>query len=397
MLCKNTYVLYPAGYGGSYINWAINASDQDLKNQTVQDPINGTSSEMYGGVGTSHLHIRMPTHQGLYHHLIWNLYNRPQDKKVYIINCGNGNINLAISIIAQYDPEGVFVVVHDNGDEDTMSYGHINCITKWPTYIEATVALRAINPSIPALHNGFDAHNCAKDLEFRNWLVDNPQVFMNLSAPDTEQLDNFIDSYADWYTVRNQRQPHEVNTDMYVDRVDLTNRLFLLTNRDVASTKFLDWFNNFMLNSQVSNSYDTDHVAGFHSNYVAAQANLQWFASLEHWEQTGELDAYLTSHSVIESEIVSRILSRSAIRKVDSRHQDFWVSSYARLRGADWPNIDPDPYSFYTLPAWIQQEMLDFGFEPQVNKPIDAVRQLDWRNMSTESINKVYQNSLSNA
>lgn len=395
MLRKNVYLLYPAGYSGSYINWAIQVSDCDLTDQTVRDPVNSTKSEKYGGAGTSHMHTRIPTHQGLFHHLIWVLYNRPTDKKVYVVNCGDSNINLAVAMIAQYDTDGVFVLVHDNADASIRSYGNINCVTKWPTYIEAALSLKVINPNLPPLHEGFDAYNCAKDRQFRNWLVENPQLFMHLSSPESQQFDDYIDSYADWYKVRNLRQPHEVNTDMYVDRVDLTNRLFSLTCTQVCAPEFVHWFKNFMSDSQVSTNYTCEHVSDFHDTYIAAQPNLQWFKSLEQWEQTGELDQYLTSHSVIEAEIVSRILALSNIKELDNSHRDHWVSAYTRLRGAEWPELDTDPYSFHTLPDWIQQEMTEFGFEPHVARPLDAVRQLDWRNMSTESINKVYQNSLS--
>ena len=49
MLQKNVYILYPPGYCGSYINWAIHASDKELQKITVKDPLNNKNSAKYGG------------------------------------------------------------------------------------------------------------------------------------------------------------------------------------------------------------------------------------------------------------------------------------------------------------------------------------------------------------
>ena len=102
--------MYPAGYGGSYINWAISISDADLHQSTIKAPVNQTSSKEFGASGTSHLHVRVPTHQDVYFHMAWVAYNRPDEKKVYILNtAGPTMLYDTVRYIMQYDPTGVFI------------------------------------------------------------------------------------------------------------------------------------------------------------------------------------------------------------------------------------------------------------------------------------------------
>jgi len=389
MLKKNVYILYPAGYSGSYISWAINASDKDLARTTVANPVNKKQSAALGGPGTSHLHTRIPTHQNVDQHLVWVLYNRPTDCRVYIINADGHDVYRGIATIAQYDPDGVFISIHNNNDADVDSYGTINCVTKWPTYIDATLAYKWDMQ----MHNGFNAHDCATDRLFRNWVVDNHRSFFrhNLTL-DNEKLGMWLKSYIDWYNIRHESQPHEVNKNTYIAAPSLDNRVFELSCKDIPSEQFLQWFDKFMEDSDVSDSWDTTPVASVHQDYITAQENLHWFESIQHWEETGQLDEYLTSHSVIEAMVIERIFTQSNNVALDDLHQARWAEFYSNCRGPDWPDNITSEYQFWDLPKWVQEEIINFGYQFSLpGKPNSAILELDWRNMSLDAINHVYQ------
>ena len=386
MLQKNVYILYPPGYCGSYINWAIHASDKELQEITVKDPLNNQNSAKYGGAGTSHMHVRIPTHQGLDHHLSWVIYNRPVDSKIYLISTDYDEVYSAIKIISQADPTGVFVSIHNNDCPVVDAFGTINCVTKWPTFAEI-MALRY------PLHDTFDSYDCAQDRTFRNYVVrNNHKFFRHNRILDQDLLSKkYIDKQENWYKIRHRAQPHEVNESMYVVGVDLSNRLFEISCQDICSDVFRTWFDNFMKCSQVSTAYDQDTVNAYHSTYIQAQKNLQWFDSFNAWKQTGQLDDYLQSHSIIEAQLILEIFKQSGLVWLDSQQQDQWTSFYARCRGPDWPDADSE-YDFFDLPDWVQKEIQDFGYGFCIPvKPIKAILELDWENATTADINRVYQ------
>ena len=81
--------MYPAGYSGNYVNWAINISDTTQYQFTTKNSVNQHDSNKYGSAGTSHLHHRIPTHQGVDQVISWIAHHRPNEKKIYVINPGN--------------------------------------------------------------------------------------------------------------------------------------------------------------------------------------------------------------------------------------------------------------------------------------------------------------------
>lgn len=390
MLKKNVYICYPPGYSGSYINWAINASDKDQSLTTVPDPVNTSLSKKFGGAGTSHLHTRLPTHQGLKAHLTWVLYNQPKDCRVYIINVDGGASVAAIHTISCYDPDGIFINIHNDNDVDVDSFCTINCVTKWPVYSEVLLGDRVTETD--KIHDQFNPYDCSKDRIFRNWVVEGKDYFRHNAKLDFEMLDAFTNQYNSWYDTRHRAQPHEVNESMYIVKPDLSNRVFELSARDVSSDKFLPWFENFMSVSQVSDGWDTSTVQNIHPRYISSQVNLQWFESIARWEQTGELDDYLVSHSIIESQVIIRLFKNSNILFFTDKQKDDWDVFYYRCKGPDWPAETTDEHHYWDLPEWIQKEILDFGYKLSVlGKPNPVMKTLDWKNLSLEEINQIYQ------
>jgi hypothetical protein len=129
MLTKNIYIMYPAGYFGTFVNWAIHRADADLRLTTVDNPVNRSGSTKLGGVGTSHLHKKVPTHNPTFQHIMWMLYNRPTEKKIYNINISSDDdgallgINGFVELMMASDPTGIFINIHDNNNIDVRNFG----------------------------------------------------------------------------------------------------------------------------------------------------------------------------------------------------------------------------------------------------------------------------------
>ena len=312
MLKKNVYILYSPGYCGNFINWSINISDSETRQTTIDNPINNEESKALGGFGTSHLHTRIPTHQGVHHHLIWTLHNKPTDKRVYTIGAENFMVRKGISYIAQYDPDGVFINIHNDDNDDIDAFGTINMMTKWPTFLDVKLALQqdrwGRDLEVPQT---IDPYNCATDRDFRNWIVHHhDRALQHNGKMNYAMLDKAMSNWSDWYDCRNRVQPHEVNEQYYMVKPSLENRVFELSCKDVCSDQFVPWFNNFMNTTQISDDFDTNQVSIVHPQYIEAQANLQWFESIKNWEDTGKLDNFLTSHSGIEALVIVRMMKK---------------------------------------------------------------------------------------
>jgi hypothetical protein len=398
MLTKNVYILYPAGYSGSYVNWAIHASDDDLCKQTVESPINLNSNSKYGGIGTSHLHHRIPTHQSIKQHLPWLILNKPVDKKVYILNSDKDDIAEVFCSILGYDKDPIFIVVHDNNDMDIRSYGQINCSTKWPVFFAANHAMfdRKLT---------FDPFDCANDRNFRNLVAENQVGFRDLYPLDDcvlDQVKSHYLNYLNWFRARNLQNPHEVNADYYIDRESFPeNCIFQISCLDVVTENFPNILNNILNQSQCLSSFDTNRIASVHQEYVKIQKNLQWFDSLNTWKQQGHVDEYLLSHSAIQGMIISRILKdceledRDPVTGSNPLGYMAWQAFYYRVKDPSWPECDHEQ-DFYLLPKKVQIELIqNFNYVPKFSADPERAKcrsaLVNWKNLSLEEINTIYQ------
>lgn len=306
MLTKNIYILYPPGYSGSYIHWAISKSDVDLTNLTVDDPLNKHANEKFGGAGTAHLHTRIPTHQDSLRHLIWVALNRPTENKIYLINChkyadspDKRSVEDAIKSILQLDPNPVFIIIHDTDDMDVRKYGSLNTITKWPIFFKANQQI--------AIEHQFDSFNCKDSIDARNLFVNRYEYIFPYSSPlNMKKMERKMRWYKQWYTVRNTFNGHEVNEDTYLLPKETLEHVYSISVRDIVSDKFLAWFENFTAMSQSSN-YNTSYVNSYHSNYVDAQDNFKWFAEIVEFRKTYQLTDFLRSHSLIQAFIIMEV------------------------------------------------------------------------------------------
>ena len=392
MLIKNIYILYPAGYSGSYVNWAINASDDDLCKTTVESPVNQNMNSMYGGIGTSHLHHRIPTHQGIKQHLPWLILNKPVDKKIYILNCSNNDIDEVFCSILGSDKYPIFIVIHDNNDMDIRNYGHINCCTKWPVFFAADHAYHGRNLK-------FDPFDYENDRNFRTLVAENHVGLRHMYPLDDSMLGQIklhYKNYLNWFHARNLQNPHEVNSNYYIERQDFPeNCIFQISCLDVVSDHFPTILNNILDQSQSLTSFDTDRIKSVHQEYVKSQKNLQWFDSLQTWEQQGYIDEYLLSHSAIQGMIISRILKDCLFEVIDPLDYMAWQAFYYRVKDSSWPTCD-DERDFCLLPKKIQAELIKlFNYVPKYNTdPMRAKCRsalANWKNLSLEEINIHYQ------
>lgn len=389
--------MYPAGYCGSYVNWAISVSDKDLSSTTVKNPINGDAGTQYGGAGTSHKHIRVPTHQGIAYHTAWVMQNKELAAKprIYIINSAGTALYSTVWNIAMYDPTGVFIQINHNDELNIKSFGTINCVTKWPSYMAATLAGSPNEDGANKIHATFDPFDCANDILFRNWVIQDSGSFFRQNKKFNDELMNqFVNRYNKTFLIRNKYQPHEFNETMYLSEINLTNRVFSLSCLDVCQSNFPNWLAEFMQVSKVSDNYNCDHIEGFHKNYIDSQPNLQWFTSIQNWELSGEIDDYLMSHSIIQAQVIENILHRSGIMKLTITERDAWVNAYSSIRTESWPALNIDEHCYYDLPISIQSELVNAGYKTHIPYPPNKVMlTLDWQNLSLHEINEVYQRS----
>lgn len=300
MLTKNVYILYPAGYSGSYIHWAINITDYNNSQFTIKDPINSSDSKKFGGIGTSHLHTRIPSHQGLMETLHWKIVNKDNDTKIYLINIHPDRDNAKIiKELMMSDPTGIFINIHDNSDFLIQSYGFINCVIKWPSFLYVT----AFNNF--KLHEQFDIFNCKDDIIFRNYCVENMNILCNNPPIDFLQLTEYLKRRKEWFNRRSSLQYHEINENYYITNYEIENRIFELSCYDIVTDKFPNILKNIFLESNLSNNFDFDYLENFHYNYIKSQKNLQWFESFNKWQRDGVIDDYLNSHSIIAAILIN--------------------------------------------------------------------------------------------
>lgn len=306
MLSKNIYLLYPPGYSGSYISWCISKSEESLASVTVDNPVNTSSTDKYGGYGTSHLHHRIPTHSNIHQIVAWIILNKPTDKKIYLVNFHNeGFLGYTINHIMSFDRDPVFIHISAN-NEDTLALANLNAITKWPLYFQ-----------VAELDTRFDINLYSPDKrELRNKFVKNYDTFFPSSRPfnfDTEfdYIDNVVEfrrHYQLWFNLRNSNNPHEVNDSFYVKPKDVPDHFYSIDLMEIFKDTFSDRLADIMKSSQ-SGNFDFSYVKNFHQTYIDTQINLQLLKELKDFRITKEVTSYLTSHPLIEALVIREVLN----------------------------------------------------------------------------------------
>ena len=407
MLTKNVYLLYPAGYSGNYVNWAISASDEDLRLTTVKNPINNTTTKQRGAAGTSHLHERVPTHQNIQEHLYWTICNRPTEFKIYVIFTQTDTMGWTISSICRIDPDPVFILIHDNSDKDVRVYGNLNCIQKWPTCNHTLQNVRNLEIDSQSLRTGihhppdndlYDFFNCADDQLLRNNIAKKQYpYFVKLDPLDSLTKKNYsFETHRSkiWYQTRSQLQPHELLASTYLIRDEIPEEsIYQLSCADVVSLDFVDILQKILEESGCSSKFDVDPVRQVHQEYISAQQNLNWFGSIRHWRETGELDDYLSGHAAVQGFLLQELLDKAGYRESFDYTNAEWQRWYNVIRDESWPDCNQES-DFVKLPAQIRHEMetnFDYKFNSKrVHNTINLHKLKNWESMSIAQINDIF-------
>ena len=399
MLQKNVYIIYPPGYGGNFLNWAINISDAESSKITVLNPINTNTNSKFGGSGTSHFHVRIPTHANIDKHMKFQLLHKIADKRVYICNDTWNNI----ADVLEYDPTAIFINIHDNNDELQKSFGSIQCCLKWPTFISAYCTM-FFTKGRKEIHENFDPYNCKNDRLFRNYIIEHN--FLRYNSPiEYDEIDKQIGKHERWYSSRNNANPHEVNENYYLPKLDYSGKTFEIDLKTLFSDSFVEWFEDFMHKSEVSDNYNTTQFRKIAPLYLNHQQNLQWFDSMLAWEKTGQIDDYLRSHAVIEAMFIRHLFIKTGQSKYLDFNLDKLTAVYNFIKKDWWPERPNSLIELFSLPGGVQTDLgfiaryLGIDYIPLADNARSEVidywpcYQLDWKNSSIDDINAVFQRS----
>lgn len=296
MLASDIFFLYPAGYCGNYLQWVINKSEEATADKTVADPLLKD--------GTTHGFVRHPTHAGSIDILAWIIRNNQTRPQTYVVNCwdkyqGFFKNSMAANMFLNSKPGCYCVNIHAT-EIDEVKYGALNTYTKWPTFFAAwfyEVSFNVFGASQPV-------ELTDRNIFFKSWRDDFP---VN-STFDWKHFETGIKMTNKWYQVRNSLQPWEVSEPEYVrwdkvpeDRI-LDISLHSLLQEGFLETTFIPW-----IESKNIGTFDWTRAKEFEQAYIAAQENLQWFASIELMRQQKIVDKFLMSNSLTQCFVLEEI------------------------------------------------------------------------------------------
>ena len=289
MFKKNIYILYPAGYMGTYVNWILTASEKHQRAGTVTAPLTAT--------GTVHNHLKIPTHQSWAKTLTWIAYNRPTDKRVYSINCRQASANyvewpeFAMQNIMRMDPDPVIINCHDSGNLDQQKFGALNMFTKWPTYIAA----RAI------WHKDYNPATDTDIIRARNWLLDNWLELNPGNRPINPDIVMYnLDAHREWYQLRIQTAALEVTPEQYHIPDKMPTAFLDVALSTIVSPDFPNIMNKWAESIDLG-EWDFTQATEYHSTYVASQVNLKWFECIRAFRNNRTVDPWLLSNAMSQA------------------------------------------------------------------------------------------------
>lgn len=324
MQTKNIYILFPAGYSGTYLSWCLDKSELSIKDTIVDDPINKTKSDKYGGVGTCHLYHRDPTHGGIEHIMYWMILNQPKDKRNYLVNVWNwSQLTLAINYILNFDRDPIIVHITAN-DADTQALGSLNAITKWPLifdildhkdrfgidFYNIDDSLRTRNilvKNYKHIFNSTEAINF-EDKEINKFECDNPERFLKLR--NTSDYYYFMRHWiTSWFNIRNKNTPHEVNETQFIKPYKIPKNYYTIDLKEIYQPDFPNKLEALISNKEIGD-YNFDYVKSFHQTYIDNQSNLRYLDEIKTFRETGILTEYLNSHPLLRALVIMNMLTK---------------------------------------------------------------------------------------
>jgi hypothetical protein len=288
MFNQNVYIIYPAGYMGTYINWMLCASEKQTQAGTVLSPVTAT--------GTAHNHLKIPTHQSWAKTLTWIAYNRPTGKRVYSINARydknyHDTSEYAIQNIMRIDDNPVIINCHDSGNLDQQKFGALNMFTKWPTYISA----RGV------WHKEYNPSDDTNIIRARNWLLDHWLELNPGNRPINPDIVMYnLDAHRAWYQIRVQTAALELTPDQYLIPDKMPNALLDVALSSIVSPDFPNIMQQWVETLDLGD-WDFTRANEYHSTYVASQVNLKWFECIRAFRKDQTIDPWLLSNAMSQA------------------------------------------------------------------------------------------------
>ena len=114
-----------------------------------------------------------------------------------------------------------------------------------------------------------------------------------------------------WYEIRSQAHPHEVNLENYLNLDSFPwDKVHQFSCLDVATKEFPNLLETILTQSNAVSNMTLDYFKQYHPSYIDAQNNLQWFDSIYQWRNHNIVDAYLTSHAVIQGFFIQELAKK---------------------------------------------------------------------------------------
>ena len=310
MLNKNIYLLYPPGYSGTYISWCISKSETSTSSSTVDSPINLKNNDKYGGYGTAHLHHRTPTHCNIQQIEYWLILNKPQDKRIFLVNAHNeGEMAIAINHILNFDRDPVIIHISTQ-DRYAMALANLNAITKWPLYFKATNLDEKYNIDLTCKDKKLTRNNFVK--HYDNFFPMSRPIDFDTTFTYEPNYKMFRKSYTDWYNLRHSHNPHEVNSSEFVEPYYKPKRYFALDFLEIFNETFVETLSSILEECDIG-EFEYSYVSEYHHNYVENQPHLRFIEEIYKFRHSKVLTDYLTSHPLLEALVIKELINELPI------------------------------------------------------------------------------------
>jgi len=319
MLKNNFYILCPPGYFGTYINWIILKSNKSTASTTVNNPINSVTSQAFGGSGTAHGHIKIPTHMMWTRVLAWRALNPQTVNRVFTVDASETVedqvhnflhprsvkiecASVSLSGLHQADRTPVFINLYSDTD---LGYrlGVIHQILKWPSSFKAGFL---VTEAINQYRKNFDPFNC-NTREDRNFFVNHGDWLFRTNTKLSDQLvDRMTNTMNFWASTRHELHPQEVHLEEFIS--EFNAKISNINITEILSPDFLDILIDRLASSGVDLlDFDFEFCRDFHSQFVAAQTTARWFDDVQVVRETRTVPEFLDSHAVISAMLLKHL------------------------------------------------------------------------------------------
>lgn len=293
MLKRNLWLIYPCGYYGSYLNWAIRKSDAADGHNVIDDPILST--------GSSHGFLRFPSHQAM-DSQIWWLYHSPVRENLIIpihndaspdrIAYGINRLDKIFSYIVRLDINPFIVNIHYK-DKFYKEVCALNVIDKWMVNLEIHHEY---------FKNEYNPWTDTDRIRARNYLKNTWEKYF----PESEKLDikNLMTAFLylkNRLDIRHRAAPMEILYEQYPLPKTFPKNNYEINVDDILSENFVAKFKEKVNYKELGN-FDFTYWEKFHNEkFLPAQKVLNWRSIKDNFIKTGEIDSYIESNLLAEA------------------------------------------------------------------------------------------------